>query len=244
MEARVQDFLYRCLTAGLLQTFIWGGELMGEENLPEQGPAVLVSNHLAALGPIAAAACVPRRLYPWVVADMMDEKHAPEYMRWDFVERELGLKKPFSLWLATAISKISVPLLKSVSCIPVYSDAERMHLTFERSVDHFLQDRFVLVFPEDPDRPLDPHFRMRPFKKGFVRLGEVYFERTGRAIRFYPLAAHAERRVVRVGRPITYNPYAPPVAERIRIKSVLEKMIHEMYLETGGSTYIGVPLPH
>jgi len=40
------------LVAWGLQELIWGGELIGE-SLPEQGPAVLVSNHLGALGPSA-----------------------------------------------------------------------------------------------------------------------------------------------------------------------------------------------
>ncbi|MHB8779196.1 MAG: hypothetical protein ACYC6R_15770, partial [Anaerolineales bacterium] len=79
----MKDLLYRSLAAGF-QAFIWGGEVMGEEILPEQGPAVLVANHLDALGPIAVVSCVPRRLHPWVVADMLDAKLAPEYLRWDF----------------------------------------------------------------------------------------------------------------------------------------------------------------
>lgn len=239
----MKDWLYRFVSAGL-QHFIWGGEIGGEENLPQAGPAVLVANHLGALGPIAIAACLPRRLYAWVVADMLDEKRAPEYLRWDFVEKELGLKMPFSLWLATVISKLSVPLLKSVGCIPVYPDPERLSLTFERSVELLAQGAFLLVFPEDPNRPMDARLKMTPFKKGFVRLGELYFQRTGKALRFYPLAVHAEMRVVQVGKPIAYNPYAPPVNERIRIKNVLEKMIHEMYLELDGNAYVGVPLPH
>ena len=48
------DWLYSFIAAGI-QAFIWGGELAREENLPEQGPAVLVVNHLGALGPLASA---------------------------------------------------------------------------------------------------------------------------------------------------------------------------------------------
>ena len=128
--------------------------------------------------------------------------------------------------------------------MPVYPDPERLHATFERSVNLLVCNRYVLVFPEDPTRPIDPQLRMSPFKKGFVRLGELYFQRTGRSIRFYPLAVHAERRLVQVGKPIAYNPYAPTVQERLRIKNILERMIHEMYISLCGNGYIGVPLPH
>jgi 1-acyl-sn-glycerol-3-phosphate acyltransferase len=243
MEARVENLSYRFLAAGF-QAFIWGGEVIGDENLPEQEPALLVSNHLRALGPIAIVSCVPRRLHPWVAADVMDAQRAPDYLRWDFVERELHLRMPFSLWLAKAIAKISVPLLNQTGCIPVYPNPDDLPATFDQTVALLAQNRFVVVFPEDPTRPLDPQFGMSPFKKGFVRLGELYFQRTGRRLKFYPLAVHATRRTVQVGEPVTYNPYVPPVKERIRVKAALENMIHEMLAERDGSAYLGVPLPH
>ena len=235
--------LYYLLAAGF-QAFIWGGEVTGEDNLPYEGPAVLVANHQGALGPIALVACVPRRLHPWVAADVMDPKLAPEYLRLDFVERELHLPMPFSLWLAKAISKFSVPLLNRTDCIPVHTDPEGLFATFEQSVDLLARSGYVVVFPEDPTQPPDPQFGMSPFKKGFVRLGELYFQRSGRSLKFYPLAVHAVRRTVQVGKPVTYNPYGQPVKERIRVKNALEGMIREMLDEQNGDFYLRVPLPH
>lgn len=239
----MKDLLYRSLAAGF-QAFIWGGEVTGEENLPGQGPAVLVANHLNALGPIAVVSCVPRRLHPWVVADMLDANLAPEYLRWDFVERQLHLSQPFSLWLARSISKISVPLLNTAGCIPVHSNPDELSATFDQSLDLLTQGRFVLIFPEDPNQPLDPLFRMSPFNKGFVRLGELFFQRTNRLLQFYPLAVHAVRRTVQIGRPVTFNPYAPPARERLRVKWALENMIREMLVGRDGNIYSRVLLPH
>lgn len=239
----MKDLLYRSLAAGF-QAFIWGGEVKGEENLPEQGPAVLVANHLDALGPIAVVSCVPRRLHPWVISDMLDAKLAPEYLRWDFVERQLHLSLPFSLWTAKFISKISVPLLNGAGCIPVHSNPDDLCASFDQSVDLLAQGRFVLIFPEDPSQPLNPLFGMSPFNKGFVRLGELFFERTKRLLQFYPLAVHALRRTVQIGRSVTYNPYAPPARERLRVKWTLENMIREMLAGMDGNVYSGVLLPH
>lgn len=235
----MNDLLYGLLAAGL-QAFIWGGELNGEENLPKEGPAVLVANHLGALGPIAVAACVPRRLHPWAVADMLNAERAPEYLRWDFVEKHLHLPMPISGWVARTISRVSVPLSNRLGVIPVHPDD--LHATFAQSVDLLVEGRFLLVFPEDPTQSPDPRFRMSPFKKGFVRLGEYYFERSGRALRFYPLAVHAIERTVQVGRAVTHNPYARPIQERLRVKHVLETMIREMLAGKHGNEYIGVPL--
>ena len=237
------NLLYRFFAA-MFQAFIWGGEVEGEENLPKQGPVVLVANHLGALGPIAVAASVPRRLYPWIIVDMLDAKRAAEYMRWDFVEREMHLPMPFSLWLAKVISKVSVPLLNYVGCVPVYPDSEGLRETFQRSVDLLAQNCYLVVFPEDPNRPRDPRYNMTSFRKGFVRLGELYFQRTGKSIQFCPLAVHRQSRCVRVGKPVTYNPYTAPVQERLRVKNILEEMIHEMYLELNENWVPGALLPH
>jgi hypothetical protein len=175
---------------------------------------------------------------------MLDRQRAAEYLRLDFVEKELDLKMPFSLWLAKAISMVSAPLLKSSGCVPVYKDPEDFNITSDQSMGLLARGCYLLIFPEDPTQLADPRFSMTPFKKGFIRLAELYFQRTGQAIRFYPLAVHEISRVVKVGKPIRYNPFAPAVSERLRIKGVLEKIIHEMYLELGGNTYVGVPLPH
>jgi hypothetical protein len=204
---------------------------------------VLVANHLGALGPIAAAACVPRRLHPWVVAAMVDRGDAPEYLRVDFVEKEMGLRMPVSRWVAKALSIVTVPLLRSVGCVPVYAEAECLQLTFQRSVDLLLGGAFVLVFPEDPKLPVDEHTRMSPFRKGFVRLGEMYYERSGKSLRFYPLVVHAASRRVEVCQPISYNPHKAPLDERRRIKNVLQGIIAARYRELEGQPQAGITLP-
>ncbi len=234
------DWLYRLIRA-CFQYFLWGGELAGGEHLPERGPAVLVANHLGALGPIAVAASLPRRLYPWIVSAMLDPELAPDYLRIDFVEKEMLLQPPASIWAARALSKISVPLLRAVGCVPVPPEAEGMRGTFEHSLELLLKGSFLAVFPEDPNQPLDPHVRMSPFKKGFTRLGELYYQRTGASLRFYPLAVHAEQRIVQVGEPVAFNPLTAPVRERIRLKDILEGMIHEMYLGLDSGGYIAIP---
>ncbi len=105
------DALYWSL-ARILDWLVWGGETLNRENLPEDYPVVFVSNHAGALGPIAVTASLPVRVYPWVIADMVDFERAPEYLRRDFVEREWHLTMPHSLKIAVLVSKLSVRLLR------------------------------------------------------------------------------------------------------------------------------------
>lgn len=236
----MNDLTYRLL-AFALESFLWGGEMTGDD-LPERGPAVLVANHADAWGPVGIVSSVPHRLHPWVIADMMDAKLAAEYLRKDFIERQLHLDKPFSKWAAWMLSKLTVPLLNDAGCIPSYSNFEDLRVPFDLSVRILADGGFILIFPEDPTQPVDPYYKMSPFKKGFVRLGEFYFQHTGRALPFYPLAVHVKRREVQVGKPIMHNPYAQPASERLRIKHVLERMIREMLAGMNRDIYFRVPL--
>ena len=239
----MNETLYRFVSWGF-QELIWGGDLLGADELPERGPAVFVANHLGALGPIAVGASVPLRLHAWTHADMLDPLLATDYLRRDFVEGQLHLTRPLSEWLARAISQIHVPLLSAVGCVPVYHTPDGLLETLCLSVDLLAQGECLLIFPEDPDLPVDPRYQMTPFKKGFARLGELLYERTKQILSFHPLAVHAQTFTVRVGKPIRYNPLVNSANERVRIKNLLERSIHEMYLQASEAVIVQLPLPN
>lgn len=236
------DVLYQVLKS-LLDVSIWGGELVGDENLPKDGPAVYVGNHALVLGPIAVCASLRIRLYPWAIGDMLDFSKAAAYLNKDFVEPQLHIPPPLSMSFSRLLSQISVRLLSSIECIPVWQGEELLE-TYRISVDYLQRGKSLLIFPEDPSLPLDELCKMSPFKKGFARLGEMYFERTQNILRFYPIAVHPGLRCIKIGKPIAFNPNNNPGNERVRIKSVLESMIRNMVLEMTLQSYAGVPLPH
>jgi hypothetical protein len=222
----MSDFIYT-LISRILNCIYWRGTLLSAENLPAHGPAVFVANHLGPAGPIGAACSIPLRMYPWIIADMVDREKAPDYLRMDFVESSLKLKPPLSKLVARAITSISVPLLTSLGCIPV-TRGHTQELTI--SVAVLKEGKMVLVFPEEPEAELDPVTQMRPFLKGFTRLGELYYAETGEKLRFYPVAVHGSRRVM-VGGAIAFDPDNPRGAEKLRLMHLLEKQITAMYLE-------------
>ncbi len=214
--------------------FLWRGKLVGGENLPQAGPAVFVANHLDAMGPIGVSCSFPLYLHGWVVADMMDGELAPAWLQWDFAERQLHLKPPFSRWFSRGLCKLVVPLFYSLGCIPVYrGDYERMRTTLEMSMEIIRQGGFLLIFPEDNRLPMDPLTRMQPFQRTFARLGERYHTETGKNLPFYPVAVHPDK-VVQVGKPVAYDPLNPAGVERNRLKQLMESTIQEMYLGMNG----------
>jgi len=234
----MKDELYQFIV-GVLDLFLWGGELIGEENLPRRGLAVFIANHLDATGPIAAACSIPLRVYPWVIADMMDKDLAPLWLQADFVERQLHFKPPVSQWLSRALCRISVPLFYSLGCIPVYrGDYERMRETLDISMGVLREGKFVLVFPEDNRLPADPVTKMQPFQHSFARLGEMYYAETGECLEFYPVVVHSTGNLV-VGKPVAFNPLNTVGLERRRLKELMEDTIIAMYMPLEGGNASG-----
>ncbi len=224
----MNDAVYFLIT-GILDIFLWDGELLGEEHLRE-GPGVLVSNHLGAIGPIGICCSMPMRLYPWIRKETIDEDLAPDYIRLDFVEKELKLDLPWSMLVAKAISKIMVPVFHSMGCITVYREFRDLEKTFAQSLPLLLEGKYLLIAPEDPTLDPDPIDGMRPFMKGFPHLGKLYAEETDRSLPFYPVTIHPTGVVV-IGQPISYNPDNHAHRERVRIASLLSKAIKNRYAE-------------
>jgi hypothetical protein len=229
----MKDPLYHFIV-GVIDLFVWSGELLDKENLPKSGPAVFIGNHLDAAGPVGTACSIPLRIHPWVMAEMVDKDLAPVYLQGDFTERQLQLKPPLSLWVAKVLCWIAVPLFHSFGVIPVYrGDYERLHETMQTSLDLLKEGKFVLVFPEDNRLPTDPVTKMQPFQHSFVRLAEMYHAETGLRLPFIPVATHASG-YVRIGKQVVHNPLNSVGMERRRLKDTLEQEIIRMYLEMDG----------
>jgi hypothetical protein len=222
------DLAYH-LIISTLEIFMWDGEMLGGEYL-QDGPGVIVANHMGAIGPVGICSSLPMRLYPWVEGDTVDKVKGPEAIRKDFVEKTLHLQPPISTLLAEGICKISTPLLLSLGCIPVPVTHQEQEQTFQTSLALLQQGKFVLIVPEDSESLPDPVTGICQFKRGFLRLGEQYYQETGRRLPFYPVAIHEDGLVI-VGKPIAYNPLNPARQERLRMVYLLEESVKMMHRE-------------
>ena len=210
---------------------LWGGKLVGKENLPATGPAIFVANHMDALGPVVITSLLPLRLKYWMIADIVDGKLAPAYLQADFVERQLHFKPPVSLWISRVLCSMSVPFLHAIGSIPVYrGDNEGIRKTMDISIGALQEGKYILIFPENPFLPADPVTKMNPFMHSFARMGELYYAATGRCLEFYPLTVHPKRFII-VGKPVAFNPLNPAPQERRRLRDLMESSIKTMYME-------------
>lgn len=180
---------------------------------------------------------LPIRLYPWITSEMTNLRESPEYLRKDFVEKELKRKPPFSTLLSLSITSIAVPLINSLHCIPVYKNPFKLKYTFEKSIELLKNNNFILLFPEDTLKPpvngkinpADPDYVMYPFKTGFVRLGKLYYIETGKRLEFYPLSFNKSAGILAIGRSVFYNPENSIRYEEKRIANYLETEIQNLH---------------
>lgn len=226
------------LIAAMIRLFIWKGwkknaRLQHAENLPGGGPAIFIGNHANSLGPIGCVSMIPLRLYPWMRPEMLDSRTNPEYMRVDFIEKDLRLHQPLSRWVASGLSRLVVPLLNGVGCIPAFQKNQIMEkrITLRQSLECLGAGRCLLVFPEVPDWELDPRTGMRRFSYSVLWLAGLYHRMTGNRLPFYPVCIHPAHRI-RLGPAVMLGEeeVASQAQKKERIEA-LEGEIRELYLE-------------
>jgi 1-acyl-sn-glycerol-3-phosphate acyltransferase len=222
----MNDYFYKKLQ--IVFSIFWRCRVINKENIPSPGPAVLVSNHLGSYGPIAVLSGMPVRLYPWVEHQTADWKLSPDYLRRDFVEPELHFKPPLSHLAAWLIAWACVLLMKIIQVIPVYEKSMKLTITWKRSLELLKQKKLLVVFPENSSVPLNEV--MNEFDQGFIGLAPLYHQKTGKVLKFFPVAVHKGAKAIKIGQPVAYNPQKSIASERERIKKALQASITKMYL--------------
>lgn len=193
------------------------------------GPQILVSNHVGSFGPISVMTSVDAQIRPWVAAPVTELASATDRIRREFVEGELHLKPPLSLWVARIVGRICVALMRDIGAIPVYEHGRELKRTMELTLAQMEQGRSVLVFPENTGHPVNEV--LCDFRTGFIHLAREYTRRTRRPIAFLPVAVHPRSQVIRIGPPIPFDARAPFAAEKQRLKRELERCIYRLYRE-------------
>ncbi len=175
-------------------------DIVGFENITNLGPAIFIANHLGALGPIETILSVPVRFYPWIIAEMMDFKRAPQYLLDDFVHPELHLSGRFGLLFSTLLTKISVRLLQAIGAVSIDRFGGLTTEGFRRSLSLLREGKNLLIFPEDSLLPLDPETSLRHFMPGFATLCSLFQAEADILLPVYPMAVHASSETVAIGK--------------------------------------------
>ena len=136
--------------------------------------------------------------------------------------------------IAKMIGPLSVWAMGCLESIPVYRNKPRdLMNTFRMSVEALQAGDNLLIFPENPNAVAQGHGYERQglgeLFTGFEMLAPIYYNKTGKCLRFIPAFAHQKMRTLTFAPIITFDPNNEPNAERERIVSYLQETMREMY---------------
>ena len=69
---------------------------------------------------------------------------------------------------------------------------------------------------------------LRTFYTGFAHIAKMYYDRTGKALLFYPLYSDMDERAFRIGEPVAYDPALEPHEGKRRLAEQLQQRVAEL----------------
>jgi hypothetical protein len=154
---------------GIIKFFTKKTKFIGEENLKE-GPALIISNHEAAAGPLAWHFFFKHDKKLWATHEMTEGLKAVfRYLAYNYFPR----KRHVPGWLSVAIAFVACPfvnlIMKCMDPIPTYSEGSLLLTTFRKSHAAVREGKKIVIFPEDSSEGYSE--RPNAFLDGVAALG-------------------------------------------------------------------------
>ncbi len=203
----------------------------GAQNIVSDGsPAVFVGNHGSIEGPVANGFYLPVPFRPWINVAMIDREMAEKTISHTFEGRRFlifgGKAKHAAISLA---ARLLSSVASSLDPVPVSrTDKGAMLGTLKTSVETLERGVNLLIFPENPGSGKYGDESFRDLHPAFALLGRLYYGRTGRRLRFYPVFTNMGKKTYNIGSPVVYTPGGDEKAEVDRIVSGLRDALVRM----------------
>lgn len=217
------SYLYYKIVRGALRMNYPHAETTFEEQ-PDAEPAVFVCNHSAVRGPIMMTLDFKRKHQTWTVSYALDSKQASNFAFHDIFFGNSRRCKWFWRMLSHIVAKLLPPLLYYSDTIPVYHD-KNIIKTFKQSVKALNEGEDLVIFAESPKRYSE---YICELQQGFVDIARLYYRKSKKAIKFYPVYLEKKNAVISVGKPITYDPEQPLDEQREVIAAYLRDNIDRL----------------
>ncbi len=94
-----------------------------------------------------------------------------------------------------------------------------------------VQNKNLLVFPEDPQGEADPETQIHAFAYGFVELCRLYQKETGQHLPVYPMAVHAARKVIAITEAMFYQAQGNRREDIRRFGEQVQERVRRLYLD-------------
>lgn len=168
-------------------------------------PVVYVCRHLNMHGPYTTLKQLPFDVHPMIIHIYFDRQKTVEHMtQYTFSARYGKKPKKFNL-AAHVMSWIAPPLMQSLQGVPVYREGTKSISTIKCALKYLLQGDSLIIYP-DVDYT-GSYEKPSEIYDGFLYIGELYYKKAGKLLRFIPLIIDEQTRQICEGKPVTLCNY-------------------------------------
>jgi hypothetical protein len=202
---KLKDLFTRCWVKfawALAKILYPKAQFFYEEEPDSQEPGIYLSNHAGSIGPVYFTLYFKKPHRPWSIHYIFEKENVTNFIFHDFL---LGLGSKCVWWtrfVAWMVSLLMPPLMAKAGAIPIFHDL-RMRTTFRVSCEALENGQNIVIFPERPTK-FSPF--VNEMSGSYAEVGKMYFQATGKILKFYPVYVASGLRKVLVGRPIEYDP--------------------------------------
>lgn len=189
-------------------------------------PCVFCPNHAGMMGPVDMMAHFELRdtARPWFNAAVADAKQVPAYVRQDYWWKPgCRLEPLYNATLPYLAAAVLPPILKTVPGVPVYHDMQVIK-TFRKSIEFLRRGDQLIIFPQQPSGYKSHHLWIN---KGFLQIAPMAWRTLHLALDFYPVRVDTKAHVIRVKKPIRFDPERPLADQEQAILDTLARGFRE-----------------
>ncbi|MBQ7669903.1 MAG: hypothetical protein IJS45_04180 [Clostridia bacterium] len=197
------------------------------ETVPDECPGIFVCNHSAIRGPVMMTLYFDRPHKPWVITYALDKEKTPDFAFHDFFVGEGRRHKRFWRFISKIVGKVLPQVLNEAGAIPVYHDSRALR-TVRESIDALNNGCDLVIFAESPVKYSE---YVNELQTGFVDVGALYYKRTGKLLKYYPVYVEKKNRKISVGSPVVYDPSLGIADQRSAVAEYLKTGIDRLARE-------------
>jgi len=153
--------------------------------LPYDEPIVYVCRHLDMHGPYTTLKWLKFDVHPMILSKFFSKKECyNQYANYTFTERKNKKKSKLNLKALFACGPVA-KLVNSLKAVPVYRDPLATIKTFRSAMKYIQDNQSIIVYPDI--KYTAKANEESDIYNGFLFLGELYFKRTGKHLKFIPI---------------------------------------------------------
>ena len=162
--------------------------------LPYDEPVVYVARHLNTHGPFTTIKWLNFDVHPMVLNCFFRQKDCyRQFNDFTFSVRQNKKKRRFGL--KAFVSSIFVSKsIRALKAVPVYRNGKESVKTFKKAMECLQKGESLIVYPDIEYTASSD--KISDIYDGFLYLGQLYYKRTGKELRFVPIYINDEKRSI------------------------------------------------